>query len=984
MVASPSDFLGREHEIELIRRAVGAAAGPGPGNPGGVTLVEFLGPPGIGKTALMDVLADEARHRGLAIIRGAAVRAERDRPFGLLIALLDEPLSERGDRGLLDPFEAQDLGMVLPGLRSKVTSTEHQPDSLLISRAAGHALSGLAGGHRGVALMVDDLQWADEATVAVLGHLVRRGVRVPLLVGFAARAGTPLSSDIGAASRITMELGPLDPESAARIVSRVPDDRKGLILDLAGGNPFFLKELARAGRDFAADAGDGFGSPGQARWPPAVVDKILMQMDALSVPARLLAETSTVLADPFDVRLSGQLAGIAEPTLGQAIDELCDVGLVVQISDQWAFAFRHAIVATVVYESCGPGWRRECHARAAQLLRDRGSPMGDIARHLERSASPGDLNAVKGLTAAAQEVRALLPRTAARWYRAAVRLSPTSGPDAAGRAYLAVGEADCLIAGGEVKAARQLMIDWLDSASTGFGMTEAAIVATLVRAETWLGMNDEARTRVIPMLTDMPPGPSVERLALETLAMLLADRTAVDQARRWGESAASIAHSYGGAGLQFSVAASRAYSAAQLGDGHGAALLTDEAQRRFDSLRDSERRRFFESIALLGSVQQWMGRPHEALAVAGIGLQAATDSQNAMVHSVVLTISETAWSALGRFDRAAAVNADAEDFARLHADPDMVSVVLARRSLLCSVRGDAAGARVAAEEAEYHLATTRVRMARATVALSLASVFLTLGRPARARRILLDHCGGDNLDFVAGITLGMALEWLTESELATGELGQARDGAERAMSEGEDAALPLPRCWGHRAMASVLLAEGDTASARSAAERAVADLESLDLPVEMARSELILARADLSMGRLAEGKERMTRVLEFCDRSGAVQLAAQAKKHLRHAGVRIPPAGRPRTSPGAQGVSALSRREREVAQCVAEDLGNREIAHRMFISTRTVESHLRRIFLRLGVHSREAVKAAVREAERSSATPVPDADHLRGRGPSGQ
>ena len=969
-----SQFLrGRETEMEQLRRAVlplQSVSANGPERPEPVRLVEISGPPGIGKSALLNVLADEAANQRMIVVRASAARAEQDRAFSLLIALLDELLidlpvrttSDAPEGDHLDRFEMQDLAAVLPGLRLRVAADRRhtRPDNLLVARATRHALAALAAEHAGVALLIDDMQWSDEATSAVLNYLIRRGLRVPLLVGFAVRSGTATSPDVGGTLRETIELGPLDRLSAVEILTDISVQQRNEILEISGGNPFYLTELAKAARN-PLPSHSSPGQDSQSRWPAPVIDSILGQLAAVSPQARLLARTGAVVADHFDLYLCAALAGMSDEDAGRSVDELCAVGLVEPVADHHVtFTFRHPIVATVVYQAAGPGWRMDCHRRAAALLKERGASAVQIAPHLERGAVPGDAEAMQTLGDAAAEARPYTPGSAARWYGAALRLCPSSGPEAAARSFLAVAQADCLIAAGHADTARELMIERMERSAQETVIARAALIATVVRAETWLGRDDQARTRIEPILDQLPSAPSVERMALECLAMLHVVRRAdVEQARQWGANAASIADSHGTVAMQFSVTAARAFSEARLGDGVLTAAMAEQAQAKFDVLPDDERRRWADAVGLLGSVQQWLGRPRLALRLADAGLLAAEASGNAAAQSMLRAVSEGAWSALGRFDRAEDVNLDAEDTARMTGDPEMVAVAMARRALLCAVAGDISAARRAAESAEDILPKTRRAAARATVAASVAPVWLSLGNPCRARLLLLDHCGGPGLDQVVSVTLGLVLELLTQSELAAQDVARARHWAEWALQQSGEGQPPLLTCWAKRAMATVLLAEGDSQAALSAADEAVIAVADRELPVELAKAEVTAARAELALGLTVEGVERLTRALAFYDRSGAVGLASEVRRYLRVTGIRLPH----RNDSGALGggPAALSKREIEVANLVERGRGNREIAAQLFISTRTVESHLRRIFLRLGVRSRAEVATAVRD-----------------------
>jgi DNA-binding CsgD family transcriptional regulator len=199
---------------------------------------------------------------------------------------------------------------------------------------------------------------------------------------------------------------------------------------------------------------------------------------------------------------------------------------------------------------------------------------------------------------------------------------------------------------------------------------------------------------------------------------------------------------------------------------------------------------------------------------------------------------------------------------------------------------------------------------------------------------------------------------LAEAELGLGRTDAAEAAAKRAEALGTALGLEMYIAAGRLARALVLLARGATTAAASAASDAAELCLQADWPVEAARAQLVLGRALASSGRRAGAVREFEAAYATCVASGARRIGDQAAQELRRLGRRPPRrfAGRD----GADhGLAALTPREREVAALVARGHTNREIGEALFVSTRTVETHVSRVFEKLDVSSRAALAAAV-------------------------
>jgi ATP/maltotriose-dependent transcriptional regulator MalT len=241
------------------------------------------------------------------------------------------------------------------------------------------------------------------------------------------------------------------------------------------------------------------------------------------------------------------------------------------------------------------------------------------------------------------------------------------------------------------------------------------------------------------------------------------------------------------------------------------------------------------------------------------------------------------------------------------------------------------------------------RWISALAGATLGTTRLEAGDPQSCRRHLLDAAGGPDLPFMSIQHRCWAYEVLTRADIALGCLDDADGWATRA----EATAIPeRPRATAAalQARAAVRLAIGDALGAADLAQSAATTADVVGARVVAGRSRTLAGRALARAGRSNDAILWLDRAEAELSACGAARYADHAARELRRLGRRVTRTGR-RAADGLQ----LSRRELEIAELVAQGKTNREIAAELFLSTRTVESHLGRIFAKLGVSSRAAV-----------------------------
>ncbi|MBV8998687.1 MAG: helix-turn-helix transcriptional regulator [Solirubrobacterales bacterium] len=272
--------------------------------------------------------------------------------------------------------------------------------------------------------------------------------------------------------------------------------------------------------------------------------------------------------------------------------------------------------------------------------------------------------------------------------------------------------------------------------------------------------------------------------------------------------------------------------------------------------------------------------------------------------------------------------------------------------MACSVAGDnvraLASAREAAARSEKVSATFFSSLSR----LHLAAALNAAGDAGGARVELAAFEAGPDQRLL-DLRGGAGWELLIQTQLSLGDWHAAVESARTAEARAKATSLPQRTATAVCARATVLLAGDDPPGAARAAREATALAEATGNPLLSARARALLGAA---LGRLGNVEEAIPE-LEYAERtlfeSGALREADAAAQELRRLGWRGP--RRPRGGPGGGGLEALSAREREVAMLVASGKRNREVAAALFVSEKTVESHLARIYDKLGVRSRAAL-----------------------------
>ena len=964
-------LVGRDREIEALEATLADALA------GSSRMVALSGEPGIGKSRLMAELCRRGDARGCLVLDGRAAEFEHELPFAMLLDACDEYLASLDADSVrrISGENAAELGQVFPSLRA--LAPDGDGGTLVAERYRTHfafreLLGSLAAG-RAVVLALDDVHWADDASVELLSALLRRGAPGGVVLALAFRTGQAprrLASEIARAAREgrldQLDLGVLGRADATPLLGDVPAVDRLRLYEESGGNPFYLEQLVRGVR---RRGGNGDGAvvteartvdAVEAGVPPEVAAAIAEEFEILTPEGHALLEAAAVAGEPFELEVVAAIVDRPEREVLGLLDELLEVGLVRTTQVPRRFVFRHPIVRHAVYEGTSAGWRIAAHGRAAAVLSAQGASAAERAHHVEHSAGRGDDDAVALLRVAAAESASRAPASSARWLRAALRLIPPTRGDAA-RVELLEPLAQALGAAGDLQGSRAALLEAISKLDDDATAQRADLIARCALVEHWLGRHEDAHRRLSAAVDDL------ERSSPEGVRLLVA--LAVDaiydldwsRAGELGTEALAIAD-------ELSDAVVRAEAAAALALATSAGIEFDEAERYcdiaaacVDSLPDDQLGDRPELFFHLGWAETYLERFDASLAHLDRGIAVSRASSQSRALMPLMIAHGYPLSTLGRTREAIEILTSAVEAARLSPVPQHLFWALWELAWAKMWATDFEGALRTIEEAmEAGRGLSPNILSAAQPDAVLANVLLEMGEFARAQAIALEANGGPDLPLAVPAERFWGFEGIARCLVGVGELDEAEPFLERA--EAATRAGPISAARGHvrRLRAELELARGDADAAARSALQAKNEAESASASIMAARSGIVAGRALAAAGdRDAAVRELVAaeRVLHEC---GAPVWRDEAADELRKLGEQVDRRGREAApAAAAEGIASLSLREREIADLVAERLSNREIAERLFLSPKTVETHLRNIFRKLDATSRAAVVRAI-------------------------
>ncbi len=880
------------------------------------------GEAGVGKTALLDYVVESAPD--LRSVRAAGVESEMELAFAGLHQLC-WPMFDRLGRLPGPQRDALSIGF---GLEAGPA-----PDRFLVGLAVLSLLSEVAG-DRPLVCVVDDVQWLDLASVQVLAFAARRLLAEAVLVIFAAREP---GADLRGLPELMVEgLGHADARELLGSVVRRPLDERvaDRIVAETRGNPLALLELPR-GRSPAELAG-GFGLPDVLPLPGRIRENFLRQVEGLPEQTQLLLAVAAAdpTGDPALVRRAAGRLGLGVEVAEQAEEtELLDTG---GIGGQ--VVFRHPLMRSAAYRAVSRGDRRKVHAalaevtdaqtdpdrRAWHLAQAMSGPDEEVAAELERSA--GRAQARGGLAAAAAFLERSVVLTAEPGRRADRTLAAAQANIQAG----AFDKALDLLVRAEVEGSGPL---------DEFSDARVDLLRGQIAFASGLG-------------SDAPPLLLKAAKRLESLNLEMARETYMCA---W--MAALFAGRFAGAGDLAEVSqAARALPRPARPPGladlalDGLALLVTEGpavaapalQRAASAFASAD------ISAEEGIRWGWLGQ------VAASALWDDVRWRAILVRRVQLARDAGALDQLpidlGSLGMDAAWRGDFAAAAALIAETDAVCAATGARSapfaamLMASLRGDHAEAapliEVTIAEAEARgqgIAATSAHWAAAILNNGLGRYQEALAAAQRASQ----ETPPLYMSMWALPELVEAAARCNNSQLAADALERL---AETTRPGGTDFGL------GIEARSRALVSEGP--AAEELYHEAMDRFGRTQLRPELARAHLLYGEWLRRAGRRIDAREQLREAYEMLTLMGVEGFAERARRELLATGENV----RKRR---VETTGDLTAQEAQIARLARDGLSNPEISTQLFLSPRTVEWHLRKIFAKLDISSRKQLRGAL-------------------------
>jgi DNA-binding CsgD family transcriptional regulator len=922
----------RERELQVIVDALAeVSAGLG-------RAVVVSGPAGIGKTSVLDLARDAAQKRGFAVAGARGSDLEVAYAWGVVRQLFEPRLRgmSAAARGRTLAGAAALAGPVV--LPETATSAAEADTSFGVLHGLYWLVAGLAA-RRPQLLVVDDLHWADDASIRFLEFLANRLDSVPVLLLAAQR---PPAASVDGALRsaplvTSIELAPLSLEATAAVLAerdgaRISASFVRACHDATGGNPLLIRRLADGLLERGVDDPEGVTRLG----PYVVAEAVGATLARLGDGPSRLADAVAVL-ETAPLITAARLVGVDTQQASKDGERLVRAGI---LRDARPLEFQHALVREAVLSGLSAGERARWHADAAGMLAESGAPPEAVAVHLLHAEPRGDQAVASTLAEAGRRALASGALNEAATSLARALAEPPGTPE------------------------RSTLLLELARAEHGLGSREAL---NHVLAASDAAVDEEQRAQAaLALMWASGPG---RQDPLEALAMV--EQAIAGVAGRHRE-------------LELRLEAVRLMAAFM------SPVLFQQALGAAERFADLEGRTPGECELLLHvAIHRFrLGRPAVEVAepldraVRDPELLAAIGTDSAWLVFVLGGLFKT-----GRLDAARRTVAIAADEAQRRGSVFGFATASVWRAWI-ALRAGAAAQAEADARAAYEALPAGVWQ-HSFCASCFMEVLVERGQLEEAQSVLAASGGED--------AIALGAEWLLYARsILRGALGDV-DGAladrlaARLPGVG-DAAAPDPDFDGWVRIARLLHATGDQAAALREAEAAlewarvwdtpgyvgqalatsgliiggdegltrlrdaVAQLERSPARLELARSLVELGAALRRSGERVAARQPLRRALDIASKGGLVATAERAREELRVTGARI-------RRPTSTGLDSLTPSERRIVDLAADGASNPEIAQALFVTVKTVEMHLGNAYRKLDVSSRRQLAPLLRAAQ---------------------
>jgi len=933
LVAMPM-LLERADELAAVESIAWAAA---TGN-GGVVAV--TGAAGLGKTRLLDAAIDTAALSGFRVARSRGGELEQDLGWGVAVEVLED---------LLTGCDLDRRRALLSG-RARAAATVLEEDELLDDAArlaSGRQAAIVASltvlvarlaADQPIALVVDDAHWADLPSLRWLCHLAARAVRIPVLLIVAFRPADPdyggaadFLAQLGLSATATLRPAPLSAEATAEMVrvslgGSAERSTSVAVHEVTGGNPLLIGELLR-------HLGSGPVSATTVRRarPAGLAAFVMPRLARVGEAARAVCDAVAVLGVDTAMRHAAEVAGIERSAAATAAERLVGAGL---FADGLPLNFAHPLVREAVTGCLGAARADELRRRAARMLASTDVDPVEAAVHLLAAEPVGQGWAGSLLVAAGHRAmgRAAYESAASFFGRALDEPVPGEPRHRVcldhGRALLLAGRVAGLIALGRALE------------ETPDGAERAGVALEVGRALMAVGRPQQAvevYEQGLSALGGLDQPTRIELLAQRALAALALR----DEA---GRAVAAVADAMG----PVTEAPGSAHRAALGLMGIVAVWMGNPADRCSALFETALAAEPFGDRASI----EWT--PDLAWAMAGLAWCEAYTRRDAFLDAVIergrgrgatLDVAlAVGWRSYGRMRQGlvAEAEADAALATQIYEDLDDT-----HRALVTGLRLDPLLARGALAEAEALLEGSPPHTDEDQVVYLMfldarSRLRIAQGRLAEARTDL-ELLQREVVE--RGFQCPAATGWRPQLAVVLYALGDDRQGRALAAEDVERArAFGAPRAIGLSLLATAAVNAPDVAL--PALVEAVEVLAASSARIEYARALVALGALNRRLGNRSTAAGLLRHGLDRAAQCGATALALTARAELKVVG------GRPRRE-RLDGPESLTAAERRVAELAAGGASNAEIAQALYVTLRTVETHLTSTYRKLDIRRRD-------------------------------
>jgi DNA-binding CsgD family transcriptional regulator len=898
-------LVGREAELQAVREALALRSAP--------RAVLLEGDAGVGKTALWMAGIGHARELGMRVVTARPAESETALSYAALADLLGPPGVGAAEDLPAPQRHALDVALLHAAPEGPVDPRAVGAGTVAVLRAAAREAP--------LVLAVDDVQWLDEASARALAFALRRleDERVLLLATVRdSPGGGPASFDLPEERLLRMRVGPLTVDELQRLLQRRHGERISWpalrrLAEASGGNPYYALELARAALRQAG------GARVEAELPLPDSVHAVLQERLRALPSETADALGAIAA--MGRATTATAARVVDPS---ALDPAFTAEVVRADGD--AIRFEHPLLAEAAYRMLTPSRRRAVH----ELLADVATDSEERARHLAAGSKAADAGVAAAIARGAEAAAARgAPAAAAELLEASAGVEP----DLELAALRRIDAARQHEAAGDGRRSIAITKSLIEELPPGPVRARALVVST---------SNEGPVERTVAFAKQAAEEAGedreieVEALVAETLGLALSGR--YDDALATAARANDLCPPGSERTLRVKALSAYARLLQLRGEAGAMELLSEAAELEGDDLIPNA---YWGPGTLLGrallnadeldAARPRLEQRHRR------AIEVGDDESRAglCLHLAELEIRAGRLEAATRYAEEGAAIDEAS-----YGD-DAQGALTYVRALAAAHQGDVDVARAFGQrslaQSERQGDVIFALVARAT----LGFLELSLGDNAAAVEWLWPVAERlrTSPEVDPGLPHAAPIPDAVEALVAVGRIDDAESVLAVWEAAGERLRRPRVQATSARCRALLSAAKGDLGSALEHAEAAAELHRGVQLPFDAARTLIVLGSIQRRTKQKAAARDSLEKAVESLEAMGARPWAERARAELARIG-------------GRSRAGGLTPTEERVAALVAEGRSNKEVAEALFVSVRTVEANLTRIYAKLGIHSR--------------------------------